>query len=54
MSAAVRIEREGAVGTVILHRPEVRNAVDPATAASLAEAFLGPDADRGERHRPVG
>jgi enoyl-CoA hydratase len=45
MTPAVRIEREGAVGTVILHRPEVRNAVDPATAASLAEAFLGLDAD---------
>jgi enoyl-CoA hydratase len=40
MKREVRIEREGAVATVILHRPAVRNAVDPATAAQLAEAFL--------------
>lgn len=45
MTGSVRIEREGAVATVILHRPEVRNAVDPATAASLAQAFLDLDAD---------
>ena len=35
----VRVERSGAVTTVILHRPERRNAVDPATAAALREAF---------------
>jgi enoyl-CoA hydratase len=45
MTAAVRIERDGAVGTVILHRPEVRNAVDPATAATLARAFLDLEGD---------
>ncbi len=33
---AVRVERTGPVGTVILHRPAVRNAVDPPTAAALA------------------
>jgi enoyl-CoA hydratase len=36
---AVTIERRGPVGTVVLHRPEARNAVDPATAQALAAAF---------------
>jgi enoyl-CoA hydratase len=36
---AVRIERDGPVTTVILSRPDVRNAVDRATAAELADAF---------------
>ena len=36
---AVRVERDGPVTTVILSRPEVRNAVDGATAAQLADAF---------------
>ncbi|MFL6115592.1 MAG: crotonase/enoyl-CoA hydratase family protein [Catenulispora sp.] len=36
---AVRVEKAGAVTTVILHRPEVRNAVDPATARRLLAAF---------------
>ncbi|MGH6741881.1 MAG: crotonase/enoyl-CoA hydratase family protein, partial [Bradyrhizobium sp.] len=36
----VRIERDGPVTTVILDRPEARNAVDRATAAALAKAFL--------------
>jgi len=39
MTAAVRAEREGAVTTVILSRPERRNAVDGATAGALAEVF---------------
>lgn len=42
---AVRIEQEGPVTTVILSRPEVRNAVDGATAAELATAFREFDAD---------
>ncbi|MEE1749914.1 crotonase/enoyl-CoA hydratase family protein [Streptomyces sp. NPDC006641] len=42
---AVRIEREGAVFTVILDRPEVRNAVDGPTASQLADAFREFDAD---------
>ncbi|MES9508908.1 crotonase/enoyl-CoA hydratase family protein [Streptomyces sp. NPDC000609] len=42
---AVRIEREGAVFTVILDRPEVRNAVDGPTAGRLADAFSEFDAD---------
>ncbi|MEU0629904.1 crotonase/enoyl-CoA hydratase family protein [Streptomyces sp. NPDC005989] len=36
---AVRIERDGPVFTVILHRPEVRNAVDGPAARQLADAF---------------
>jgi enoyl-CoA hydratase len=43
--AAVRTEREGPVTTVLLSRPERRNAVDGATAAALAEAFAVFDAD---------
>jgi len=41
----VRVERSGAVMTVILDRPEVRNAVDGPTAAALADAFREFDAD---------
>ncbi len=36
---SVRVEKAGAVTTVILDRPAVRNAIDPATAAALARAF---------------
>jgi enoyl-CoA hydratase len=39
VSGKVKIEREGAVVTVIINRPEVRNAVDNETAEGLAEAF---------------
>src|SRR5438128_2594416 len=35
----VRVEKSGSVTTVVLNRPEVRNAVDRATAVALAEAF---------------
>jgi len=45
MSAAVRVEKSGPVATVILDRPAVRNAVDPAAAAALYEAFLAFDRD---------
>lgn len=45
MSEAVRIEREGPVTTVLLSRPERRNAVDGPTAAALADAFREFDAD---------
>ncbi|MGW4031875.1 crotonase/enoyl-CoA hydratase family protein [Streptomyces sp. NPDC004838] len=38
-SPAVRVERNGPVFTVVLSRPEVRNAVDGPTAALLADAF---------------
>ncbi|MFD4584930.1 crotonase/enoyl-CoA hydratase family protein [Streptomyces sp. NPDC058434] len=42
---AVRIERDGPVLTVVLSRPEVRNAVDGPTAALLADAFRRFEAD---------
>lgn len=45
MSQAVHVEQSGPVATVVLDRPAVRNAVDPATAGALAEAFLALDAD---------
>ena len=35
----VRVEKDGPVTIVILDRPEVRNAVDPPTAAALRAAF---------------
>jgi enoyl-CoA hydratase len=41
---AVRVEDNGPVRTVILSRPEVRNAVDGPTAAQLARAFREFDA----------
>ncbi|WP_329092093.1 crotonase/enoyl-CoA hydratase family protein [Streptosporangium sp. NBC_01469] len=43
----VRIERDGPVTTVVLSRPEVRNAVDGPTARALADAFRDFDADPG-------
>jgi enoyl-CoA hydratase len=44
---AVRVERSGPVTTVLLDRPERRNAVDGPTAAALAAAFRAFDADPG-------
>jgi enoyl-CoA hydratase len=41
----VRIERDGAVWTVVLDRPEVRNAVDTEHAQALLEAFEAFEAD---------
>lgn len=41
----VRVERDGPVTTVVLSRPEARNAVDRATAEALADAFRAFDAD---------
>lgn len=41
----VRIDDNGAVRTVILDRPEARNAVDGPTAAALADALRAFDAD---------
>ncbi|MFY9554078.1 MAG: crotonase/enoyl-CoA hydratase family protein [Blastocatellia bacterium] len=42
---SVRVEKDGPITTVILSRPEVRNAVDRETAQSLADAFRGFDSD---------
>ncbi len=45
-TAAVRVEHDGPVTTVLLHRPTVRNAVDGPTAAALAAALRAFDADQ--------
>jgi enoyl-CoA hydratase len=42
---SVRTEIDGRVATVVIDRPECRNAVDGATAAALAAAFRAIDAD---------
>jgi enoyl-CoA hydratase len=42
---SIRIEKNGAITTIILHRPEVRNAVDRQTAMALADAFREFEAD---------
>ena len=46
---AVRVERAGAVTTIVLDRPERRNAVDRSAAHELAEAFRAFDADTTAR-----
>lgn len=38
-SNSVLVQRDGAVAIITLNRPEVRNAVDTATAEALAQAF---------------
>jgi enoyl-CoA hydratase len=45
MNPSVTIEKLGAVTQVTLSRPEVRNAVDAATARQLHDAFMAFDAD---------
>jgi enoyl-CoA hydratase/carnithine racemase len=45
----VRVERSDAVITIVLDRPERRNAVDRPTAHELAEAFRAFDADPAAR-----
>ncbi|MEV6759895.1 crotonase/enoyl-CoA hydratase family protein [Streptomyces sp. NPDC051105] len=45
----VRLERKGPVTTVVLSRPEVRNAVDGPTAAELVAAFREFEADDAAR-----
>ncbi|CCK25879.1 Enoyl-CoA hydratase/isomerase [Streptomyces davaonensis JCM 4913] len=45
----VRVERQGHVTTVVLSRPEARNAVDGPTAAELAAAFREFEADEEAR-----
>jgi enoyl-CoA hydratase len=42
---AVKVEKSGLVWTVINDRPEARNAVDPATAEALYDAFVEFDRD---------
>ena len=45
----VRVEKQDVVTTIILDRPEVRNAVDRATAEALADAFRSFEADADAR-----
>ena len=42
---AVRIETQGAVATVVIDRPERKNAVDARTSQDLTEAFRAVEAD---------
>ena len=42
----VRIEKDGAVWTIIHDRPEARNAMDPESADALTAAFLEFDAEK--------
>jgi enoyl-CoA hydratase len=49
VSMAVSIVKNGPVTTVILSRPEAKNAVDPATAAELQRAFEAFEADAEAR-----
>jgi enoyl-CoA hydratase len=49
MNESVRVERVGEVTIVTLDRPEVRNAVDAATARALYDAFVAFDADADAR-----
>jgi enoyl-CoA hydratase len=49
MQAAVHVEKEGPVTVVTLDRPDVRNAVDAATARALYDAFVASDADADVR-----
>ena len=44
---SILVERQGRITVITLDRPEVRNAVDGATAAALAKAFVEFDADSG-------
>jgi enoyl-CoA hydratase len=46
---SVRVERDGPVSTVILDRPQVRNAVDGPAAAALASAFAEFEAEDSAR-----
>jgi enoyl-CoA hydratase len=46
-TSGVRVERDGPVTTVLLSRPERRNAVDGATAVALVDAFRSFEADDG-------
>jgi enoyl-CoA hydratase len=45
VAGAVRAQRDGPVTTVLLSRPDRRNAVDGPTSAALADAFRAFDAD---------
>jgi enoyl-CoA hydratase len=46
---SVRVEKSGWVTTVVHHRPEARNAMDPESADALVEAFLAFNEDPDAR-----
>ena len=46
---AIRLERQDAVATIVMDRPEARNAVDGPAASALAEAFREFEQDDGLR-----
>ena len=46
---AVRVERAGAVTTIVMNRPERRNAVDAPMAAQLRRAFREFESDESQR-----
>ena len=50
----VRIEKEGSITTVIMDRPNKRNAVDRFMAEELREAFLEFEADDEQCGSPLG
>ena len=45
MAETVRVDKSGPVTTVLINRPDARNAVDGPTASALADAFRAFDAD---------
>jgi enoyl-CoA hydratase len=45
----VRVEKDGPVTTIVIDRPDVRNAVDRPTAKALAEAFRAFEADEAAK-----
>jgi enoyl-CoA hydratase len=53
MIETVRVERAGPVTTVLINRPEARNAVDGPTAAALADAFRAFEADKSANFWPL-
>ena len=46
---AIRVEKAESVTTVIHHRPEARNAMDPASADALVDAFMNFNQDPDAR-----
>jgi enoyl-CoA hydratase len=48
-SEAVRVERQGPVATIVMSRPERRNAVDGPMAAALRAAFKAFEADESQK-----
>lgn len=49
MTTSILVERSGPVTTILVNRPEVRNAVDGPTASALADAFRAFDSDSTAR-----